>query len=82
MSEEQVLWECRDNLNPDYYLKVIRVSPYKGSLTVLFKGEVFYTEAVPVRFDAQFGPDFEDMNEWSYTGCVVTQKHEADHAGS
>ena len=78
MSEEQVLWECQDQMNPNYFLKVVRTSPYKGKLTVAYKNEVFYTEIVPVRYDAQFGPDFEDMNEWSYTACAVTQRHEAE----
>lgn len=82
MSEEQVLWECQDQMNPHYKVKVVRMSPYRGQLSVFFKGNPFYSEIVPVKFDAQFGPDFEDMNEWAYTACIVTQRHEKDNAGA
>jgi hypothetical protein len=79
MSEEQILWECQDQMNPHYYLKVIRLSPYKGLLTVSFKGDVFHKQEVPVMYDAKFGADYSDMNQWSMIACQVTQDHEESH---
>jgi hypothetical protein len=82
MSEEQVLWECQDQLNPHYSLKVIRTSPYKGLLTVSFKGDVFQSVEVPVQYDAAYGVDFGDMELWGQLACKITQEHEEKHAGS
>lgn len=67
-------------MNPDYKVKVVRMSSYRGQLSVFFKGNPFYSEEVPVRFDAQFGADYEDMNMWAYTACAITQADEAKRA--
>lgn len=73
---EQILWACQDQMNPNYYLQVVRTSPYKGELRLSFKGNIFYTEQVRVNFDAQFGPDFYDLEGWAHRACQITQAHE------
>jgi hypothetical protein len=81
MDNEQVLWECQDQMNPDYRLKVVRMSPYRGQLSVFFKDNPFFTVEVPVMFDAKFGVDFSDMEQWGMIACKATQEDEAKRAG-
>lgn len=79
MSDVQVVWECQDRTNPSYKAVVIRTSPYRGMLTVAFNGKVFHTEIVPVRFDAQYGPDTDDMAIWAQRADEVVSMDEARH---
>jgi hypothetical protein len=74
--EVSVVWECQDHINLDYKVVVLRTEPYRGLLTVAFKGGVFYTYPVPISFDAQYGVDMDDYLYWADLASEVTQAHE------
>ena len=79
--EVSVVWECQDNINPDYKVVVLRTEPYKGLLTVSCKDKVFYTKPVSITFDAQYGVDIGDYTSWGGLACEVTQAHERLQSG-
>jgi hypothetical protein len=76
---EDVLFDCDDQMYPNYKLKVVR-DVCGGRLTVSFKGRVFHDQIVPLAYGAQFGPDVMDLGAWGHIACIVVDKHRADHA--
>ena len=77
--EEDVLYACDDQVYPDYHLRVVRAD-VGGHLTVSFKGKAIYEQEVPLAYDARFGPDVMDIEEWGLLACKVTDEHRANHA--
>ncbi len=76
--KQDILWESVDRINPDYFVKVVRTSPYTGDLIVYHKKQSFHVQKVHVRYDAKFGADYGDIAEWSEIAEEVVKKHEGE----
>jgi|OM-RGC.v1.034117396 hypothetical protein len=59
------IWEA--TLDKKYTVYVERVEPYKGELTIKDGDKVLTIKAVTISYDAQFGPDVADIDEWQRT---------------
>lgn len=51
-------------LDNKYAVTVIRESPYRGILTITEGEQVLHREPVGLRYNAQFGPDVDDVADW------------------
>jgi hypothetical protein len=51
-------------LDDKYTVTVVRESPYRGILTITEGEQVLYRESVGLMYDAQFGPDVDDVASW------------------
>jgi hypothetical protein len=58
----QILWQS--TLDDRYEAVVVRVAPYKGLLTILDAGEEIFSQQVGLMYNAQFGPDLDDVADW------------------
>jgi hypothetical protein len=54
-------------LDGKYVVTVIREAPYRGILTIKEGEQVLYRESVGLRYNAQFGPDVDDVAHWQET---------------
>jgi hypothetical protein len=75
--KKEVLWESKDAMYPQYSVKVVRLRPYVGRLSVSYYGQVFFKKNVTIAYDAKFGVDFYDLETWAVTACAVSDKHAA-----
>lgn len=64
MNETEV-WSA--TLDDKYEISVERTEPYQGILTISAGDEVLYQEPVGLMYNAQFGPDVEDVHRWKQT---------------
>ena len=65
MSEEDIVYH--DTLDQRFTCKVIRTEPYRGTFTIEDKEEankVIFTKDVGLAYDAKFGPDIGDVQDW------------------
>lgn len=56
------------HLDNRYCVEVKRIKPYEGILSIYdheLDDKEIYRELVGIAWDAKFGPDFEDVQEWS-----------------
>lgn len=51
-------------LDHKYVVNVIREAPYRGILTITEGKQVLHRESVGLRYNAQFGPDVDDVEDW------------------
>lgn len=51
-----------------YELKVVRLEPYRGLLTLQRADNVVLEKNVGISYDAPFGPDAEDVEAWNHIG--------------
>ena len=63
--KENEVWNA--TLDDKYAISVERTEPYQGSLTISDGDEVLYREPVGLMYNAQFGPDVEDVHRWKQT---------------
>lgn len=54
-------------LDDRYGVSVERTSPYQGVLTISEGDEILHRESVVMIYDAQFGPDLDDVRSWKKT---------------
>ena len=57
-----VIWEAK--LDNKYDIYVERVEPYKGELIIKDGDTTLTTKSVTLAYDAKFGPDVEDVQQW------------------
>lgn len=57
-----VVWEA--GLDGCYVVSVVRLAPYQGQLQIRKGGALVRVEPVALSYDALFGPDAEDVNQW------------------
>jgi len=77
----EILFNCDDQMYPDYNLKVVRKDERTGHLTVTFKGTSIHDEDVSLSYGAQYGPDILDLGAWGHIACQVVDAHIAKNAG-
>jgi hypothetical protein len=51
-------------LDDRFLCQVVRTEPYLGKLAISEEGVVLYVEEVGLSYNAQFGPDVEDVRMW------------------
>jgi len=51
-------------LDDKYTVTVTRDAPYRGVFTITEGEQVLYRESVGLRYNAQFGPDVDDVESW------------------
>lgn len=51
-----------------YTVSVVRIAPYNGLLTVTHEERVILQQAVGLMYNAEFGPDMEDVELWQNIG--------------
>lgn len=57
-----IIWEAK--LDDKYNIYVERVEPYKGQLVIKEGDKELTHKFVTIAYDAQFGPDISDVEEW------------------
>lgn len=67
-SEVQIIWES--TVDQGAWRVVVEAIPNRSSRAVLkvfngTSGELGYQEEVPVSYDAIFGPDVADLDDWA-----------------
>jgi hypothetical protein len=72
--KENEVWNA--TLDDKYSISVERSAPYQGILTISDGDEVLYQEPVGLMYNAQFGPDMEDVHRWKQTavGFIDSRK--------
>lgn len=63
--DEQIVWQS--TLDGRYAIAVVRVAPYRGTLTISDAGNTIFSQEVGLMYDAQFGPDVADVADWKKT---------------
>ena len=63
--KENEVWNA--TLDDKYAISVKRTEPYQGILTISDGDEVLYQEPVGLMYNAQFGPDVDDVHHWKQT---------------
>lgn len=57
-----IVW--KNQLDGKYDTYVERVEPYKGELVIKDGDTTLTTKSVTLAYDAKFGPDVEDIQQW------------------
>lgn len=60
--KENEVWTA--TLDEKYVVTVIREAPYRGVLTIMEGKQVLHRESVGLMYNAQFGPDADDVDAW------------------
>jgi hypothetical protein len=63
--QEDVVWTS--TLDDRYVVKVVRIAPYRGELSISEESEanqVLHKREVALMYNALFGPDVDDVSEW------------------
>jgi hypothetical protein len=81
-SEEPVYYSTVDN--GTFEVKVMRLAAYSGRLTVkvMESGEVLLDTEVGLAYQALFGPDVADVNEWQIRSIDVIDQWIMKREGS
>lgn len=82
--EEDIIFECQDQMYPDYKLKVVgdHANERMGVLNVYYKDKSIHEQPVNLSYGAIFGPDVMDIDAWGQIACQVVDHHREKHAGS
>jgi hypothetical protein len=59
---EQIIWES--GLDDKYHVKVIRTAPYIALAVITEGDKELARKETRLAFDASFGPDIADLQEW------------------
>lgn len=73
--KEDILWQERDMIYPEYSFKVVRIKPYEGKLTVYWMDKIIYSKKVSITADAIYGLDIVDLEIWARTSVMVSDYH-------
>lgn len=60
--KENEVWTA--TLDEKYVVTVTREAPYRGILRITEAGQVLHWETVGLAYNAQFGPDVDDVETW------------------
>lgn len=60
--QENEVWTA--TLDQKYVVTVTREAPYRGILRITEGGQVLHWETVGLMYNAQFGPDVDDVDHW------------------
>lgn len=74
MSAEDDLTVWSSELDGKYMVKVTRIAPYRGELTIAEGNNVLHREDVLLSFDALFGPDVADVASWQESAMTFVDK--------
>lgn len=74
MSAEDDLTVWSSELDGKYMVKVTRIAPYRGELTIAEGNNVLHREDVLLSFDALFGPDVADVASWQESAIAFVDK--------
>ena len=61
-------------LDNRYTVHVVRKQPYQGSLEVWENGVQLMQQPVTLTYDARFGVDIGDMEQWTDVACNFVDK--------
>jgi hypothetical protein len=61
-------------LDGRFTIKVIWIAPYRGKLTIADEVTVLYREPVTLSYNAQFGPDVDDVLSWQDSAIAFVDK--------
>jgi hypothetical protein len=77
MSDAHVVYENTLD-NNTWTVKVVRVRPYEGTLTItkVASSEEIHSQPVTLAYDAAFGPDVDDVADWQEIAIKVVDGHE------
>ncbi len=62
-NQDDIVW--RNSLDGGKYVVTVVLAPYRGQLTLSRDGSAVLALEVGLSYDAPFGPDVEDVREWS-----------------
>ena len=57
-----------------FTVKVNWTAPYRSELTIADGATVLYRESVSLSFNAQFGPDVDDVRSWQEAAIAFVDK--------
>lgn len=70
--DELIVWSSM--LDGKFTVKVTRIAPYRGELTIAEGNHVLHREDVLLSFDALFGPDVADLASWQEAAITFVDK--------
>ena len=70
--DDFTVWSSR--LDGRFTVKVIWIAPYRGELTIADGAIVLYREPVSLSYNAQFGPDVDDVRSWQESAIAFVDK--------
>jgi hypothetical protein len=69
-----IVWEASDG--DGWKIEVTREQPYRGCLRIYNKAdEVIFKQSVPLAYNAQFGPDIDDVDAWVTKANTVIEQY-------
>ena len=74
MSQENDLTVWSSMLDGRFIVKVIWIAPYRGELTIADGAAVLYQEPVSLSYNAQFGPDVDDVCSWQESAIAFVDR--------
>lgn len=74
LTEDDDLTVWSSMLDHRYTVKVTRIAPYHGELTIAEGNNVLHREDVLLSFDALFGPDVTDVASWQEVALAFVDK--------
>ena len=72
--DELIVWSSM--LDGKYTVKVIWTAPYCGELTIANGAAVLHREPLNLAYNAQFGPDVDDVASWKESAMAFVDKLE------
>jgi len=70
--DDSTVWSA--TLDGKYTVKVLWIAPYRGELAIAEGDAVLYREPVSLSYNAQFGPDAEDVLSWQESAVAFVDK--------
>jgi len=74
MSQQHDLTVWSSTLDDRFTVEVIWTAPYRGELTISDGATVLYREPVGLSYNAQFGPDIDDVRSWQESAIAFVDK--------
>ncbi len=71
-NDDLTVWSSM--LDGKYTVKVTRIAPYRGELTIAEGNNMLHREDVLLSFDALFGPDVADVASWQESAIAFVDK--------
>lgn len=70
--DKLIVWSS--TLDGRYTVKVIWTEPYRGELSIADEAIVLHREPVNLAYNAQFGPDVDDVASWQEAAIAFVDK--------
>ena len=74
MHTEDKLTVWSSMLDEKFIVKVIRIAPYRGELTIASGDTIHHREPVSLAYNALFGPDVDDVASWQESALAFVGK--------